>query len=69
MTRGIIALVSRCKITRGELRASDETTAFRWATETDVAELADEAYAIRILDALHDEHPPTIRQHDGTHLL
>ena len=69
MTRGIIALVFRCKITGGELRASDETTAFRWATETDIAELADQAYAVRILDALHDERPPAIRQHDGTHLL
>jgi hypothetical protein len=69
MIRGIIALVFRCKITGGDLRASDETTAFRWATETDVAELADEAYAVRILDVLHDEHPPAIRPHDGTHLL
>jgi len=69
MTRRIIALVFWCKITGGELRASDETTAFRWATETDVTELADQAYAIRILDALHGEHPPAIRQHDGTHLL
>jgi 8-oxo-dGTP diphosphatase len=38
-------------------------------TETDIAELADQAYAVRILDALHDEHPPVIRQHDGVHLL
>jgi 8-oxo-dGTP diphosphatase len=69
MTRGIIALVFRCKISGGDLRASDETTAFRWATEADIAELADQAYAVRILDALHDEHPPAIRQHDGVHLL
>jgi 8-oxo-dGTP diphosphatase len=69
MAHGIIALVFRCKITGGDLRASDETTAFRWANETDVGELADEAYAVRILDALHDEHPPAIRQHDGKHLL
>ena len=69
MTRAIIALVFRCKITGGDLRASDETTAFRWATETDIAELADQAYAVRILDALQDEHPPAIRQHDGVHLL
>jgi hypothetical protein len=69
MTRGIIALVFRCKITGGDLRASDETTAFRWATEADIADLADEAYAVRILDAFHDEHPPVIRQHDGVHLL
>jgi 8-oxo-dGTP diphosphatase len=69
MTRGIIALVFRCKITGGDLRTSDETTAFRWATETDIAEIADQAYAVRILDALNDEHPPAIRQHDGVHLL
>jgi 8-oxo-dGTP diphosphatase len=69
MSRGIIALVFRCKITGGELHASDETTAFRWAAESDIAELADEAYAVRILDALHDELPPAVRQHDGTHLL
>jgi len=55
--------------TEGDLRASDETTAFRWATETDIAELAEEAYAIRILDAMHDERSPAIRQHDGVHLL
>jgi hypothetical protein len=27
------------------------------------------AYAVRILDVLHDEHPPAIRQHDGVHVL
>jgi 8-oxo-dGTP diphosphatase len=69
MTRAIIALVFRCKITGGDLRASDEAIAFRGTTETDVAELADQAYAVRILDALYDEHPPAIRQHDGVHLL
>ena len=69
MTRAIIALVFRCKITGGDLRPSDETTAFRRATQTDIAELADQACAIRIPDALHHEHPPAIRQHDGEHLL
>jgi 8-oxo-dGTP diphosphatase len=69
MPRGIIALVFRCKITGGTLHTSDETTAFRWATRSDIAHLADEAYAIRVLDALDDEYPPAIRQHDGLHLL
>jgi 8-oxo-dGTP diphosphatase len=69
MPRGIIALVFRCKITGGKLGASDETTAFRWATRSDITELTDEAYAVRVLDALDDEHPPAIRQHDGIHLL
>jgi len=69
MTRGIIALVFRCKITGGDLGTSDEAAAVRWVTGAEVAELADEAYAVRVLDALHDEHPPAIRQHDGVHLL
>ena len=57
MTRAIIALVFRCKITGGDLATTDEVTAFRWAIGADVAELADEAYAIRVLDALHGGHP------------
>ncbi len=53
MNRGIIALVFRCKTTGGQLSTSDETEAFRWATETEIPELASEAYAARVLDALH----------------
>ena len=57
-------------------------SAFRWAAAADVAELADEAYAIRVLDALADEayaihvlhelnggHPTAVRHHDGVHLI
>jgi 8-oxo-dGTP diphosphatase len=82
MTRAIIALVFRCKITGGDLATTDEVAAFRWATGADVAELADEAYAIRVLDALadeayadrvldalHDGHPTAVRHHDGVHLI
>jgi 8-oxo-dGTP diphosphatase len=69
MARGIIALVFRCKITGGHLQINDESAAFRWATAGDIADLADEAYAVRVLDALADEQSPAIRQHDGVHLL
>ncbi len=69
MNRGIIALVFRCKVTGGQPTTSDETESFRWATETDIRELASEAYAIRVLDALHDHATAAIRQHDGMHLL
>jgi 8-oxo-dGTP diphosphatase len=69
MTRGIIALVFRCKITGGNLITTDETAAYRWATQDQVAELADEAYAIRVLDALHADQAPAVREHDGVHLL
>ena len=37
MTRAIIALVFRCKITGGDLAATDEVAAFRWAAGADVA--------------------------------
>jgi 8-oxo-dGTP diphosphatase len=69
MTRGIIALVFRSKITGGNLATNEEVTAFRWATEAEIADLADEAYAIRVLDAMYDDRPPAVRQHDGVHLL
>ena len=69
MTRAIIALVFRCKITGGDLAATDEVAAFRWATGADVAELADEAYAVRVLDALNGGQPAAVRHHDGVHLI
>ena len=39
MTRAIIALVFRCKITGGALAANDEAAGFRWAAETEVPRL------------------------------
>ena len=48
MPRGIIALVFRCKITGGELTTNNEVTAFRWADEAAIRQLATEAYAVRI---------------------
>jgi len=69
MKRGIIALVFRCRITDGEPAVSDETEAIRWATAAEVAELASEAYAIRVLDALRASSSAAIRKHDGVQLL
>lgn len=69
MTRAIIALVFRCKITGGDLATTDEVAAFRWATGADIAELADEAYAVRVLDALNGAQPAAVRHHDGVHLI
>lgn len=65
MTRGIIALVFRCKITGGDLAATDESAAFRWVTAAEISELATEAYAVRVLDGLQRRSAPAIRQHDG----
>ena len=69
MPRGIIALVFRCKITGGALATNEEVSDFRWVTETQAPRLMSEAYAIRVLDALHDPGPAAVRPHDGVHLL
>ena len=69
MNRGIIALVFRCKITGGQLAPNDEAAAFRWADDDAIRELVSEAYAVRVLDALHGDTVPVIRQHDGVHLI
>jgi 8-oxo-dGTP diphosphatase len=69
MKRGIIALVFRCRVTGGELSVSDEAEAFRWVTESDISELASEAYAVRVLDSLRSGGHAAIRKHDGTQLL
>jgi ADP-ribose pyrophosphatase YjhB (NUDIX family) len=69
MTRAIVNLVFRCKITGGALAANDEASGFRWAADSEVPGLMDEAYAIRVLDALRDATAVAVRPHDGVHLL
>jgi len=69
MIRGIIALVFRCKITGGDLTTTDDTADYDWATAAEVSELAGEAYAIRVRNALEDGQPPAIRAHDGRQLV
>jgi 8-oxo-dGTP diphosphatase len=69
MTRGIVALVFRCKITGGQLAANKEASGFCWASEADVRELASEAYAVRVLDAVRPERAPSVRAHDGIRLI
>ncbi|MDH2429276.1 NUDIX domain-containing protein [Sphaerisporangium sp. TRM90804] len=69
MTRNIVALVFRCKVIGGQLTETDEARSFRWVTPDDVRSLASEAFAIRVLDAMHHDQPPAIRHHDGTNLL
>jgi hypothetical protein len=40
----------------------------RWLTEQQISEYMDEAYAVRMLDAL-DGGPVRVRAHDGVRLL
>ncbi|MFI1470603.1 NUDIX hydrolase [Streptomyces wuyuanensis] len=67
-TRGIVALVFRCKPSAGTERTSDESTAVAWLTPEEVAERMSEVYAVRLLDAL-DGSGPHVRSHDGRQLL
>jgi ADP-ribose pyrophosphatase YjhB (NUDIX family) len=69
MTRAIVALVFRCTITGGDLTTNEEVSAFRWATADDLTDLADEAYAVRVLDALNADQAAAVRHHDGVHLI
>ncbi|WP_310725088.1 NUDIX domain-containing protein [Streptomyces sp. N2A] len=66
-TRGIVALVFRCKPVGGEERTSSESTAVTWLTPDEVANSMSEVYAIRFLDAL-DGAGPHVRSHDGKRL-
>lgn len=67
-TRGIVALVFRCKPSGGEERTSTESTAVEWLTPEEITARMTEVYAVRLLDAL-DDKGPHVRSHDGRHLL
>jgi 8-oxo-dGTP diphosphatase len=67
--RAIIALVFRCKVTGGQLTTNDEATGFRWVTEAEATALMPEAFAVRVLDALHHEPTPAVRLHNGIDIL
>ena|ERR1022692_2721240 len=69
MNRGIIALVFRCRILGGQLTTNDEVSGFQWATAQEVTSMVNEAFAIRVLDALDNGNSPAVRQHDGVRLV
>jgi 8-oxo-dGTP diphosphatase len=52
MRRGIVALVFRCHIVSGQPTPTAEASEVSWLTPAQVAELMNEAYATRLLDAL-----------------
>jgi 8-oxo-dGTP diphosphatase len=68
MARGIVALVFRCDVIGGHLTLNDEVSGFQWATAEEVKAMADEAFAVRVLDALANDSAPAVRQHDGVHI-
>ena len=68
MRRGIVALVFGCHVASGRPRTGTEATEIRWLDPEEVAGLMDEAYAVRLLDALR-QGAPAIRSHDGRVLV
>ncbi|MED7827964.1 NUDIX hydrolase [Streptomyces chiangmaiensis] len=67
-TRGIVALVFRCKPSGGTERTSTESTAVEWLTPDEVSKRMAEVFAVRLLDAL-DGNGPHVRSHDGRRLI
>ncbi|MET8626118.1 NUDIX hydrolase [Kitasatospora sp. NPDC004669] len=69
VSRGIVALVFRCRPESGAERLLDESVEVDWLTPAEVSDRMAEVYAVRVLDALRDDAAPSIRTHDGRHLL
>ncbi|WP_225943749.1 NUDIX hydrolase [Nocardiopsis terrae] len=67
MTRGIVALVFRCKPSSGVEIITSESTAIEWITPDQAADRMTESYAIRLLDAEID-NKTHVRFHNGRHL-
>jgi 8-oxo-dGTP diphosphatase len=66
MNRQIVALVFRCEIDAGEATVSDESSRVEWLTQDEIRDRMDEAYAVRLLDALQEgTSAPQVRTHDG----
>jgi len=69
MPRAIIALVFRARLINGHARPSAESRNVEWWTPEQVRAEMEEAFAVRILDALDDDAPPAMRTHDGHRLM
>lgn len=69
MTALIVSMVFRCEAIDGTPTIGEETRELRWVTREEVSELADEAYAVRVLDAMDVCSPPAVRAHDGVKLV
>lgn len=62
--RGIVALVFRCVIVAGAVQETAEVVEQAWLTPEDIRARLDDAYAVRLLDAIQDG-APAVRKHDG----
>ncbi|MFF3008494.1 NUDIX hydrolase [Kitasatospora sp. NPDC057940] len=69
VNRGIVALVFRCSPENQIVRLSDESVEVAWLAPAEVSARMAEVYAVRVLDALRGDAAPSVRTHDGRHLL
>jgi ADP-ribose pyrophosphatase YjhB (NUDIX family) len=67
MSRGIVALVFRCRPMSAAATSTDEAGRIGWLTVDEINDAMSEAYAVRVTDALVDG--PRTRAHDGVALL
>lgn len=69
MELGVVALVFRCRHADDAPAPTREAAEVDWLAEGEIKSRMDEAYAVRMLDALRGVAVPTVRAHDGTDLL
>ena len=69
MELGVVALVFRCCAVGGEPSPTHEATSVEWLDAESIEHKMDEAYAVRMLDALRQEGGPEVRAHDGVDLV
>ncbi|MFL1428371.1 MULTISPECIES: NUDIX hydrolase [unclassified Nocardiopsis] len=68
MSRGIVALVFRCKPVAGDGKETPEASSVKWLTHDEIEDKMVTVYAVRLLDAL-DMNGPHVRAHDGKRLM
>lgn len=69
MSRGVVALVFRCRIVAGALTTGPETSDFLWATADETRAITAAVHAVRVLDAMSSSPYPAVRSHDGVRIL
>lgn len=68
MRRGIVALVFRCRAIGDPATSTSEASSVKWHSLSSAKRLLDEAYWIRIQDAV-EQQPIRSRAHDGKRLI
>lgn len=67
LTRGVVALVFRCRPIAGTSAPTDESRSVHWLTPEEITDCMAPAFSIRVLDALAEG--TASRAHDGVHLV